>query len=99
MSAVIVVLKTPYFDTTGKDGSFHLSAPAGDYELDVFHERATEATLRGLKRQIKIGESAIQLPEIDISESGYLAVPHKNKFGHDYPPGSADESLYPGARQ
>jgi plastocyanin len=99
MSAVIVVLKTPYFDTTGKDGSFHLSAPAGDYELDVFHERATEATLRGLKRQITLGGSAVQLPEIDISESGWLAVPHKNKFGHDYPPGSGDDSLYPGAPQ
>jgi plastocyanin len=99
MSAVIVVLKTPYFDTTGKDGSFHLSAPAGDYELDVFHERATEATLRGLKRQITVGESAVQLPQIDISESGWLAVPHKNKYGHNYPPGSGDDSLYPGARQ
>jgi hypothetical protein len=26
-------------------------------------------------------------------------VPHKNKYGHNYPPGSGDDSLYPGARQ
>jgi hypothetical protein len=99
MSAVIVVLDTPYFDTTGKDGTFHITVPAGDYELNVFHERATETTMRGLSRRITVAESPVQLPEIEISEAGYLAIPHKNKYGHDYPPAASEESVYPGAHQ
>src|SRR5579883_2498468 len=92
MSAVIVVLNTPFFDTTGKDGAFRMNVPAGDYEMNVFHERATEATLRPLSRRVTVGEGAVQLPDIEISEAGYLAIPHKNKYGKDYPPDSGDDT-------
>jgi len=99
MSAIIVVLNTPFFDTTGKDGTFHINAPAGDYEMKVFHERATEATLRHLSRRVTVSESGLQIPDIEISEAGYLAIPHKNKYGKDYPPGSGEEAIYPGEHQ
>ena len=46
MSAVIVVLNTPYFATTDRSGRFKIKAPPGDYELHVFHERATEPHAR-----------------------------------------------------
>ncbi len=91
MSAIIVVLKTPYFAVTGRSGEFEIrDVPAGEYELRVFHERATEETLKGLARPIRV---AADDPEADgvkplllrISESGYLEVPHKNKYGQDYP--------------
>jgi hypothetical protein len=98
MSAVVLVLDTPYFATTAADGSYRIDAPPGEYQLSVFHERATEATLRALSRRVTIGGGAVRIPPIAISESGYLVAPHKNKFGNDYPPGSA-ESLYPGARK
>src|SRR5689334_9594666 len=46
MSAVIVVLNSPYFDATQKNGNFQLnSVPPGEYTLHFFHERATQATL------------------------------------------------------
>ena len=48
MSAIILVLNTPYFAKTAKDGSFEMNVPAGEYELSVFHERATEQELAGL---------------------------------------------------
>jgi plastocyanin len=99
MSAVIVVLETPYFAVTARDGSFRLTAPPGDYELNVYHERATEATLHKLSRPVKIGGEPVRIPPITISESGYIALPHKNKYGHEYPPDAADNPLYPGARQ
>lgn len=99
MSAVIVVLKTPYFSTTQADGSFRIAAPPGEYELRVFHERATEATLNALARKVVIQNAAMDLSGIVISESGYVAGPHKNKFGKDYPPGSGDDAVYPGARK
>ncbi|HML16058.1 MAG TPA: hypothetical protein VK419_03495 [Bryobacteraceae bacterium] len=99
MSAVIVVLTTPYFATTQKDGSFRIEAPAGEYDLQVFHERATDATLGSLARRITVENSPLELNEMIISESGYVAGPHKNKYGKDYPPGSGDDTAYPGARK
>lgn len=48
MEAFVIVLDTPYFTTTGKDGSYELSGvPAGDYTVKVWHEK-----LRFPKQQI-----------------------------------------------
>ncbi len=99
MSAIILVLDTPYFVTTAADGSFHLDAPPGEYQLNVFHERATVTTLQSLSRHITVSDAALRLPAITVSESGYLFAPHKNKYGSDYPPESGNESLYPGAKK
>jgi len=87
MSAVIVVLKSPYFAVTNKQGDFQIpDVPADSYRLHVFHERATEQTLAALGRTIEVSGSNIPLPAISVSESGYLQLPHKNKYGRDYPP-------------
>lgn len=87
MSAVIVVLATPYFAMTRRDGTFELSGlPPGEYEVKFFHERATEAALAGAARRIVMGENSITLPTVTISEAGYLPIPHKNKYGREYPP-------------
>src|SRR3984885_12883553 len=97
MSAVIVVLKSPYFATSAKTGAFEVAnVPAGSYRLHVFHERAAEETLAALTRMIAVGDGPLQLPAIEISESGFLELPHKNKFGKDYPP--ADSGGYMGAK-
>ena len=99
MSAVIVVLGSPYFATTKRDGVFEISdVPPGDYQLTVFHERASEATLEGLKRKITVGPDGASLPGLMVSEGGYLSIPHKNKYGHEYPPGSGDQASYPGKK-
>lgn len=89
MSAVIVVLKSQHFATSGKNGAFQISdVPAGSYRTHVFYERAAEQTLSALTRSIEVGDSPVQLADIQISENGYLELPHKNKFGKDYPPDS-----------
>ena len=92
MSAVIAVLDTPNFTMTKRDGSFEIaSVPAGEYRLHVFHERATQATLEAAERRVTVnGLESVALPLIPISESGYIAIPHMNKFGHDYPPAPAE---------
>ena len=96
MSAVIVVLKTPYFATSAKNGGFELDrVPSGAYRLHVFYERATEQTLDALARTVEISEAAADPLTLQISESGYLELPHKNKFGKDYPP-AADSTGYSG---
>jgi plastocyanin len=101
MSAVIVVLDTPYFTVTKRDGSFELnSVPSGEYRLHVFHERATQATLDAATRRVTAtGQESVAIPAIPISESGYIAIPHMNKFGHDYPPAPDELGVYPAVRK
>lgn len=98
MSAIILVLNTPWFVKTAKNGSFEMNVPPGEYEFSVFHERATEQELAGLARRVIVSEPALRIPPIMVSESGYLVAHHKNKYGHDYPPSSDDELFYPGVR-
>jgi len=99
MSAVIAVLATPYFDTTKRDGSFEIrGVPPGDYQLRVFHERATAATLAALSKRVTVGSEPLVLAPLAVSETGYLVVPHTNKFGHEY--SDPDEhGMYPATRK
>ena len=100
MSAMIVVLATPYFAVTARDGSFTLpDVPDGRYKLRVGHERSTEAALDALTRSISVGAEALTLPVLEISEAGYLSIPHKNKFGQDYAPDAGDHGMYPATRK
>src|SRR5689334_21974016 len=87
MSAVIAVLDTPYFAVSNKAGSFEIhNVPPGDYQFHVFHERASPETLDSLARRITVEAATPELSQLSISESGYLPVQHKNKYGKDYPP-------------
>jgi plastocyanin len=99
MSAVILVLSTPYFAKTGADGRFSIDAPPGEYELHVFHERATDTALSELSRNVNVREEGQVIPPISISEAGYLPAPHKNKYGKDYQPPPDERTIYPGVRQ
>jgi plastocyanin len=86
MSAVIVVVNSPYFTTTMEDGSYtiHKVAP-GSYRLHFFHERALPETLDRLTRNVTVTGETNQLEPVSISEAGYLPASHKNKYGKDYP--------------
>jgi plastocyanin len=100
MSAVIVVLATPYFDTTDRGGAFEVrDVPPGDYDMRIFHERASDETLRQLNQRISVPAAGLELPAIAISESGYLPIPHKNKFGQEYRPEPDDHTIYPAVRK
>jgi plastocyanin len=98
MSAVIVVLKSPYFAVSNKSGAVEISGvPPGSYRLHVFHERATDRTLASLTRTIDVTDQAVEFPLISVSESGYLQPPHKNKYGLDYLP-MTESGTYPGKK-
>jgi plastocyanin len=99
MSAVILVLNTPWFASTAKDGSFHLDVPPGTYDMTVFHERATAQTLQNLTQRVIVRADGAQIKPIEVSEAGYLLAPHKNKYGADYGPEPDDKILYSGARK
>jgi plastocyanin len=98
MSAIILVLNTPYFTKTARNGAFQLTVPEGNYELRVFHDRATPERLEGLTQHIAVHDQAVRPLEIVVSEAGYVPGPHKNKYGHEYPPEADSKSYIPGAR-
>jgi plastocyanin len=96
MSAVIVVLPTPYFATTSRDGSFQIpNVLPGEYRLSVFHERAAESTLRELGRRVVVDQGPLQVAPMEISEAGFLHMPHNNKYGRGYGAETDENSIYP----
>ena len=98
MSAVIVVVPSPYFATSAANGIFRIdNVPAGEYLVKVFHERATEKTLAALERRITVSGDQ-DLGAVKISETGYLELGHKNKHGADYPPVPLELGPYPGKK-
>lgn len=98
MSAVIVVVPSPHFATSGTAGTYRIeNVPSGEYTLKVFHERATEKTLAELERRITVSGDQ-DLGGVKISETGYLEVGHKNKHGGEYPAVPAENGPYLGRK-
>ena len=94
MSAVIVVLKTPYFAVSDESGSFEIpNVPPGEYRLRVYHERALPQTLDSIERTVSVTAEGVHEQQLVISETGYVLTPHQNKYGHEYPP-ATDDLLY-----
>jgi plastocyanin len=97
MSAVIAVLRTPWFAVSQATGKYVIpNVPAGEYQLHLFHERALSENLQFLERRITVPETDLALPLISITETGYIPAPHLNKYGKAYPP-AGTEGTYPGA--
>jgi plastocyanin len=96
MTAIVAVVDSSWYDTTKADGHFELrDVPAGEYLLKVFHERATTASLAAAERPVSVTGQPQSLPVISVSESGYLLIPHKDKYGRDYKPVPEDTGIYP----
>ncbi len=95
MSAVILVLHTPFFAVTNVHGEFEIAGvPPGRYRLRFYHERALPATLQALDRDVVVDGNVATVAPVAISETGYLPIPHMNKFGKEYH-GEGKESGYP----
>ncbi len=91
MSAIIVVTPSTLSALTAPDGEFRIpNVTPGRYELHFFDERAKPETLAALTRTVTVGENDGSLGVTIISEEGYLPVPHKNKYGREYPVNSGE---------
>jgi len=100
MSALIVVLKHPWFAISNAEGTFSIpGVPPGTYRFCLFHERTSPGTMRALEHTVEVSANGLGLPLLTISETGYVAEPHKNKYGHDYPPGADENSDYSAGRK
>jgi plastocyanin len=68
MSAVIVVLKDPWFAVSNATGAFSIpGVPAGEYRMRVFHERAARKILDALERRVTAGGGDLAIPSFTIS--------------------------------
>jgi plastocyanin len=95
MSAVVVVVDTPYFavsDARGEISIPHVSS--GRYQLNFWEEHCSPKTLNDLSRQITVGEEATSLGSIHLQESQEPVTSHLNKYGKKYDPEVFSGSLY-----
>lgn len=84
MVAYVVAVATPHFAQAAPDGRFHLAdVPPGRYTLRSWHERGGETS-----REVDVTASGLADVELTLDARGYRPVPHKNKFGQAYAPGS-----------
>ena len=83
MSAVVITLDTPYYAVASPSGNAVIpDVPAGEYDLKVWIESASEAQLAALTRRIKVASQEVDLGNISVTENPVKS--HKNKFGEDY---------------
>ncbi len=99
MSGIVAVVPTSYFALTGRDGRFEINAPAGNYRLHVWHERSVARKLQELERDVTVSNQGLNIGEIRVSEDGYVAQSHNNKYGQKYPPAPESSFFYPGGRR
>lgn len=95
MSAVIITLATPYYGVSDRTGAVHLSGlPAGRYQLRIWSERGSPASLKNLDREVMIRPDTRSLGIFRIQASADLLAGHKNKYGRDYDPVISVSPLY-----
>lgn len=85
MSAAVVVVDTPYYAVSNRQGEFTIAnVPAGRYLVSVWHERAKPEAASKFPREVSISPENAVLGPIRLLDSGQLSVSHKNKYGRDY---------------
>jgi len=93
MSAVIIVMDTPYYGVSDARGLIAIpGVPPGRYNAVVWQERADPDALRGLSREVTITPGAYSLGTLRLREAPLLA--HKNKYGADYDTSTPPNSIY-----
>ena len=83
MTALIVVVPTPYVTLAGPDGRYTLDLPPGRYRVTALSNRAQAVTA-----EVTSLAGASAAPDVTLDESGFVTAAHKNKHGQEYPPES-----------
>ena len=95
MSAVVVVVDTPYFAVSDARGGVSIPhVPPGRYQLNFWEEHCSPKTLNELSRQITVAEDATSLGSIRLQESQEPVTAHLNKYGKQYDPQVFSSPLY-----
>jgi plastocyanin len=95
MSAVVVVVETPYYAVSDGRGDVVIPSIAyGRYQLNLWEEHCAPKTLDQLSRQVSVEGKAVSLGGILLRESAQPAVAHLNKYGNQYDPEVFSSPLY-----
>lgn len=95
MSAVVVVVDTPYLAVSKANGEVAIpDVLPGRYQLSLWCERCTRESLAEFPKSIVISPSTSSLGTIRLSAAGNLLQPHKNKYGLDYEPPPTPGGVY-----
>jgi plastocyanin len=80
MTALVVVVPTPYTASVGPDGRFVMELPAGRYRVTALSVRAEPSSV-----DVTSTAGAATAPDITLDERAWAFVQHRNKHGQDYP--------------
>ena len=95
MSAVVVVVPSPYYVVVAKDGEFSIAGvPPGRYRLHLWSENALPETLEALSRDVELNGTTHSVGTLHVRETGMAKTQHKNKYGQDYEPPSPNNPVY-----
>ena len=95
MSAVVVVVDTPYFAVSDDKGGVVIPrVPPGRYELNAWEEHCTAETLKHLSREISVTEDSLALGTVEMRQSREPATAHLNKYGRQYDPPVFSSPIY-----
>ncbi|MCD9097768.1 methylamine utilization protein [Luteimonas fraxinea] len=82
MLGYVIVLDTPYFATTGADGDARIEAPAGDYTLQVWHERLEDGPGARVTRRVHVGAPRIERVTLELEAARAPPQPADARLRH-----------------
>jgi plastocyanin len=96
MSAVVIVVDTPYFAMSDRNGHLLIpDVPDGRYQMHVWYERSLPENLKGLSRVVTISNQMRTLGPIHVVDNPNYTFAHKNKYGEDYVPPPSEGYQHP----
>jgi plastocyanin len=85
MSAVVLVLDTPYYAMSDRAGQVTIpEVPPGRYILHSWHEGSNDEELKSLAHEITVSAIGHSFGVLHVPESNVVRLAHKNKYGRDY---------------
>jgi hypothetical protein len=95
MSAVIVVVDTPYYGISDSGGNITLrDVDPGEYVMHVWYEGATPEQLKILMRPLRVSRTTRSLGSLRIVAGPSVLLSHKNKYGRDYDRPAPNSPVY-----
>ena len=95
MSAIVLVVDTPYFAISNKLGDVVIpNVPPGQYKMNLWDEHCSPEDLNKVSRGVTVGAESSSLGTIRLERSRELVMVHPNKYGRDYDPQVFSSPIY-----
>jgi plastocyanin len=80
MAAVLLVVPTSWITQTDARGTYRMDLPPGRYRLTAWSERSQPVTT-----EVTVESAPVSVRDMTLDETKFVQMPHKNKYGQDYP--------------